>query len=150
MMNSEINLPANKSTAGASGVFPVHSPVTFSLSDVWSPPKATAANCIVTLQICSTNQLHLTWGTSLTTGMIRNPGLLAGCHQGPRWERNYNEAWNCVLLLALCVPVPLFSTSVLSILSLADVVTRCDCWRQSQKSNCLGWETRNSSCPIFH
>lgn len=39
-------------------------------------PRHSAANCIVTLQICSSNQLNLTWGTNLTTGMIRILGGL--------------------------------------------------------------------------
>lgn len=47
-------------------------------------PRQTAANCIVTLQICSGNQLGLTWAGGLTTGMIR----ILGGSPLVTWERD--------------------------------------------------------------
>lgn len=63
----------------------------------------------------------------------------ATCHLGPGWEQHHNEARNYVLLLPPLCSCPLFPsilllmpTSVPSVLFFGDVVTRCECWRQSQ------------------
>lgn len=81
----------------------------------------------------------------------------ATCHLGPGWEQHHNEARNYVLLLPPLCSCPLFPsilllmpTSVPSVLFFGDVVTRCECWRQSQRASCLGWRTRNSFCLIFY
>lgn len=62
-------------TPGNSSVHPLYPPTT---------PRQTAANCIVTLQICSGNQLGLTWAGGLTTGMIR----ILGGSPLVTWERD--------------------------------------------------------------
>lgn len=65
-------------------------------------PRHATTNCIVTLQICSTNQLNLTWGTNLTTGMIR---ILAGSLLSLGTEMREELQWGlklCVIVTSLC------------------------------------------------
>ncbi len=79
MIKSETNLFADFSLK-EDNTFPARSPANLckdpSNQTDQTLPRHTAANSIVTLQICSSNQLNLTWGSDLTTGMIRILGGL--------------------------------------------------------------------------
>lgn len=119
-------------------------------------PRHTAANCIVTLQICSSNQLNLTWGTNLTTGMIR----IQGGSPLVTWDRDESGITMKPEIACYCyLPVFLSSFSIhpflhAHICPLYSILWRCGnkVWllETKPKANCLGWEARNSFCPIFY
>lgn len=98
-------------------------------------PRQTAANCIVTLQICSGNQLGLTWAGGLTTGMIR----ILGGSPLVTWERDESritmKAEDYAPIVASIQPFffsPLFFLPPLvpSVPAVSQPLKRYDCWRQ--------------------
>lgn len=114
-------------------------------------PRQTAANCIVTLQICSSNQLNLTWGTDLTTGMIR----ILGGSPLVTWDRDESGITMKPEIVCYCyLPVFLSSFSIhpaphAHVCPLYSILQGCGnkVWlvETKPKGNCLRWETRNSS-----
>lgn len=106
-------------------------------------PRHTATNCIVTLQICSSNQLNLTRGTDLTTGMIRILGgsLLVTRERDESWITMEAEIVCYCYLAVLCPRHLLTPVSV----PFHSVFGRCgnrvcDSPRQSQRVMVLdGW-----------
>lgn len=94
------------------------------------------ANCIVALQICSSNQLGLTRGACLTTGMIK---ILPAAPPATR-DRDESSITTKPEIRRHCylprVPVaPLFAAALVCppVSSLGDAVTRSDCSRQKGK-----------------
>lgn len=109
-------------------------------------PRQAAANCIVTLQICSGNQLSLTWGSGLTTGMIR----ILGGSPLVTWERDESSITMKLEITCYCCLRPSRFAPVRSVLAFRDALKRCDCRRQSRRLGIWGGEARNSCCPILH
>lgn len=101
-----------------------------------TPPRQTAANCIVTLQICSANQLGLTWAGGLTTGMIR----ILGGSPLVTWERDESRitmkaedyAPIAASIRPLSPPPLLFFLPPLvpSVPAVSQPLKSCHCWRQ--------------------
>lgn len=104
-----------------------------------STPRQTAANCIVTLQICSGNQLGLTWAGGLTTGMIR----ILGGSPLVTWERDESritmKAEDYAPIVASIQPFffPLFFLPPLvpSVSAVSQPLKRYDCWRQKPEDD---------------
>lgn len=113
MIKSEINLFTDNSLQEEQQLpsmvscDPLHRPPL-----IWRPqtlPRHTAANCIVTLQICSCNQLSLSWGTNLTTGMIR----ILGGSPLLTWDRDESSITMKLEIACHCyLPVFLSSFSI--------------------------------------
>lgn len=159
MINSEINLLPDKSSLKRQQLLSLVSCKSVLPPPIWRPhilPRHTAANCIVTLQICSSNQLNLVWGTNLTTGMIR----ILGGSLLVTWDQDESGITMKPEIVCYCY-LPVFLSSFLHppsphahICPLYSILRRCGnkVWllETKPKGNCLGWETRNSSCPVFY
>lgn len=98
------------------------------------------ANCIVALQICSSNQLGPTRGACLTTGMIK---ILPAVPPATR-DRDESSITTKPEIRRHCylprVPgAPLFAAALVCppVSSFGDAVTRSDCSRQKLKAACL-------------
>lgn len=159
MVRTEINLFADKSLQEYNG-FPARPLATLS-TDPTNPtaqtlPRHTAANCIVTLQICSSNQLNLTWGTYLTTGMIRILGGLPLV----TWDQDESGITMKPEIVCYCYLPAFLSSFSIQPFPHAHVCPLYSIRRRrgnkvwlletKPKGNHLGWETRNSSCPAVY
>lgn len=122
---------------------PRSSTLTHAAAAAQALPRQAAANCIVTLQICSGNQLGLTWGSGLTTGMIR----ILGGSPLVTWDRDESGITMKLEITCYCRLRPSRFAPVRSVLAFRDALKRCDCRRQSRRT---GVWARNSRCPILH